>query len=288
MTAPRSRLSVLRRLGFEVRRLGVGAAVVLRPGSPLRVTEVGDHTWVLRGRDGRRGIDQEQRILGDHLSRQHVGWLLQELGINCVLDVGANLGQFAQRLRAEGYAGRIVSFEPVAGLAAQLREAAEGDPDWSVMQCALGEADEETEINVRPGAMSSLLPSSDFGKTWSKRLRKTERETIQVRRLDGLFDEAVAGIEEPRIFLKLDTQGFDLQAFAGAGERIKQIAGLQSEVSCVPIYDDMPRLPEQIAAYEAAGFEITGMFPVTRHAPTLRVIEFDVMMVRAEEVRRTR
>jgi FkbM family methyltransferase len=288
MTAPRSRLSVLRRLGFEVRRLGAGAAVVLRPGSPLRVTEVGDRTWVLRGRNGRRGIDQEQRILGDHLARQHVGWLLDELDINCVLDVGANLGQFAKRLRAEGYAGRIVSFEPVAALADQLREAANGDPDWSVVQCALGEADDETEINVRPGAMSSLLPSSDFGKNWSKRLRQTERETIQVRRLDGLFEDAVAGLEEPRVFLKLDTQGFDLQAFAGAGERIKQIAGMQSEVSCVPIYDDMPRLPEQIAAYEAAGFEITGMFPVTRHAPTLRVIEFDVMMVRAEEVRRTR
>ena len=288
MTAQPSRLSVLRRLGFEVRRLGAGAAVVLRPGSPLRVTEVGDRTWVLRGRDGRRGIDQEQRILGDHLARQHVGWLLDELDINCVLDVGANLGQFAKRLRAEGYDGRIVSFEPVAALAAQLREAAKADPDWSVVQCALGEADNETEINVRPGAMSSLLPSSDFGKTWSKRLRQTERETIQVRRLDGLFEDAVAGIDEPRVFLKLDTQGFDLQAFAGAGDRIKQIAGMQSEVSCVPIYDDMPRLPEQIAAYEAAGFEITGMFPVTRHAPTLRVIEFDVMMVRAEEVRRTR
>jgi hypothetical protein len=49
----------------------------------------------------------------------------------------------------------------------------------------------------------------------------------------------------------------------------------------------MPRLPEQISTYEAEGFEITGMFPVTRHRPTLRVIEFDVTMVRAEAVRRT-
>ena len=120
-----------------------------------------------------------------------------------------------------------------------------------MVQCALGEADEETEINVRPGSMSSLLPSSDFGKGWSDRLREAESETISVRRLEGLFADAVAGIDEPRVYLKLDTQGFDLQAFAGAGESLKQIAGLQSEVSCVPIYDHMPRLPEQIAAYEA-------------------------------------
>jgi FkbM family methyltransferase len=283
-----SRLSSLRRLGLEVTRLGGGAAVVARPRSPVRVDEVDGRTWVIRRQRGRRRPGQEQRALGDYLTRQHIAWLLRELDINCVLDVGANVGQYAQLLRSEGYAGRIVSFEPVAELAEQLRRTAGADPDWSVVQCALGEVDEETEINVRPGSMSSLLPSSDFGRGWSDRLREAESETISVRRLEGLFADAVAGIDEPRVYLKLDTQGYDLQAFAGAGETLKQIAGLQSEVSCVPIYDHMPRLPQQIAAYEAEGFEITGMFPVTRHRATLRVIEFDVTMVRAEAVRRTR
>lgn len=287
MSLRHPRLSVLRRLGLEVTRLGGGAGVVARPGTPIRVDAVDDRTWVIRREPERRRIGQEQRVLGDYLAEQHITWVLRELDVNCVLDVGANVGQYARRLRAGGYAGRIVSFEPVAALADELRRAAKGDPDWQVMQCALGEVDEEKEINVRPGAMSSLLPSSDFGKNWSKRLRETERQTIEVRRLEGLFADVVAGIDDPRVYLKLDTQGYDLQAFAGAGERLKQIVGMQSEVSCVPIYDHMPRLPEQIAAYEAEGFEITGMFPVTRHQPTLRVIEFDVTMVRAEAVRRT-
>lgn len=285
--APRhSRLNILRRLGLEVTRLGGGAAVVARPGSPVRVDEVDGRSWVIHR--GPRRPAREQRALGDYLLREHVAWLLRELDINCVLDVGANVGQYAQLLRREGYAGRIVSFEPVPALADELRRTAEGDPNWSVMQCALGEADEEAEINVRPGSMSSLLPSSDFGKAWSGRLREAETQPISIRRLDGLFADVVEGIDDPRVYLKLDTQGYDLQAFAGAGECLKQIAGLQSEVSCVPIYDDMPRLPEQIATYEAEGFEITGMFPVTRHRATLRVIEFDVTMVRAEAVRPSR
>jgi FkbM family methyltransferase len=287
MSLRHPRLSVLRRLGLEVTRLGGGAGVVARPGTPIRVTEVDDRTWVIRREPDRRRIFQEQRVLGHYLGQQHVDWMLRELDINCVLDVGANVGQYAKKLRAGGYAGRIVSFEPVAALADELRRSAKNDPDWQVVQCALGEADEETEINVRPGTMSSLLPTSDFGKSWSKRLRETEVQTIDVRRLDGLFADAVAGIDDPRVYLKLDTQGYDLQAFAGGGECLKQVVGMQSEVACVPIYDHMPRLPEQISTYEAEGFEITGMFPVTRHQSTLRVIEFDVTMVRAEAVRRT-
>jgi hypothetical protein len=102
-----------------------------------------------------------------------------------------------------------------------------------------------------------------------------------------VYDELVAGLDDPRVYLKLDTQGYDLEAFAGAGDRIKQVVGMQSEVSSVPIYDGMPRLTEQIAVYEDAGFELTGMFPVITDAATMRIIEFDAVMVRAEEARRT-
>jgi len=279
-----SRAAVLRRLGFDVTRLGPGSAVVARPGVRINVDQVEPDSWFVNRQRGRRQVGREQKALSDYIARQHMSWLLRQLNINCVLDVGANVGQYAQRLRRGGYAGRIVSFEPVAGIAEKLREAARNDPDWRVYECALGDADEETEINVRPGSMSSLLPSSEFGKDWHERLREGEAQKISVRRRDGLFDEVIDGISDPRVYLKLDTQGYDMQAFAGAGDRLKEIAGMQSEVACVPIYDGMPRLPDQIAAYESAGFEITGMFPVTRHRATLRVIEFDVTMVRADAV----
>ena len=100
-----------------------------------------------------------------------------------------------------------------------------------------------------------------------------------------MLDDATKGIDEPRVFLKMDTQGYDLATVRGAGDRLGELLGLQSEVSCVPIYDGMPRMTEQLDAYEAAGFAISAMFPVSRHRPTLRVIEFDVVMVRPEAVR---
>src|ERR1700747_2841378 len=58
--------------------------------------------------------------------------LLREKGINLVLDVGANGGQFACEIREYGYQGRIVSFEPISSVHAQLVERAKGDRNWII------------------------------------------------------------------------------------------------------------------------------------------------------------
>ncbi|MFD1273501.1 hypothetical protein ACFQ51_22510 [Streptomyces kaempferi] len=59
---------------------------------------------------------------------------------------------------------------------------------------------------------------------------------------------------------------------------------MQSEVAALRLYEGSPRMREAIATYEEAGFEITGMYPVTREETTGRVVEFDCVMVRADAV----
>jgi FkbM family methyltransferase len=232
------------------------------------------------GGDGHARAWRDQLTAANKLAIEHVTWMLRELDINCVLDVGANTGQFGRRIRRSGYTGRIVSFEPVREHAEQLRQSASQDHDWRVFELALGDMNTEMEMNTRPGPMSSLLPSSAFGEQWSARLTMNEKQRVAVRRLDAIYDSAVVGLAEPRVYLKLDTQGYDLKAFAGAGERIRDVLAMQSEVSCVPIYDGMPTLLEQISCYQTAGFEPTGMFTVARDRESLRMIEFDLVMVR--------
>jgi hypothetical protein len=83
-------------------------------------------------------------------------------------------------------------------------------------------------MNVVPGAMSSVLPASDFGARRYRQLQNPTTHEVPLRRLDGMLDEALEGIPDPRPFLKLDTQGFDLEVFAGSATVPPSIVAMQS------------------------------------------------------------
>ncbi|WP_200308593.1 FkbM family methyltransferase [Streptomyces adelaidensis] len=277
---------------YAASRLVDGAWLVLRQHSPadspqasddwraVRLGDSGAHLLL----DGHAAADERrlQLAMAGQLCEQHVAAMLETYGVNCVFDVGANAGQYARRLRRSGYTGRIVSFEPTTEAFDRLRRAAENDPDWFVHPLALGRADTETEIHTGWNSMNSLLPPSDYGRDRYRRFARTRTERIAVRRLDGLLERALDGIADPRPYLKMDTQGYDLEVFAGAGERARDFVGLQSEVAALRLYEGGPTMGEAIAVYEASGFRITGMYPVTREPGTGRVVEFDCVMMRGE------
>jgi len=185
--------------------------------------------------------------------------VLANLEINCVIDAGANRGQFATDLRRIGYKGAIASFEPVASEFAALRTRFHGDPGWRGFRVALGARCAEVEMHVVPGktVMSSMLKPA-------QRWPQIDRERVEMRRLDELFDEACDGVERPRILLKMDTQGYDLEVFEGARGCLEHVFAVLSEVSIVPLYEGMPHYLEALRVYESAGFRLFHLSPVSR------------------------
>jgi FkbM family methyltransferase len=207
--------------------------------------------------------------------------LLDDLQIDCVLDVGANTGQYGRMLRRLGYRGQIVSFEPVAATFGELTEAVAGDGRWSTVQVALGAEDGTADINVSRGSdMASLLDALPAEDAPLSEVREVVRvETITTRRLDSIWSELPGSTGWSRVFLKLDTQGYDLEVLTGGVDTITSVVAVQSEVSVIPVYRGMPTWLESMERFAELGFEPTGMFPVT-FAGRLRTIEFDCVMVR--------
>jgi FkbM family methyltransferase len=260
-------LGLLNKVGLDSMHVSPGVVLVTRP------------------RSVRRHRAEQEKALSGYLLRHHLAGLFKLYRINCVIDVGANRGQYAQMLREFGYSGHIASFEPVPEPFRQLQQAAAQDANWSVYDVGLGREDGAITMHVVKGTLSSMLPPSRYGAGRYPILREAAEHEVKVRRLDGMLDEIIGHIRKPRVFLKLDTQGYDLEVFAGLGARTKTIVGLQSEVALLRIYQGMPRLSEALATYEAAGLEVTGFFPVTRQSRTGRALEFDCVMVRAAAVK---
>jgi len=207
----------------------------------------------------------------------HLRKLFALLQINCVIDVGANRGQYGASLRRMGYTGRIVSFEPVAGDFQELQKTAAKNSNWQVHRLALGDQEGVLEIYVKSDSLfNSFLRPNEFME--GQGLRIVQTEGVEVKRLDAIIDGCLDGIEDPHIFLKMDTQGYDLKVLARAGTAIKNILALQSELSVKPVYDEMPGYLEAIPVMNEAGFELTALYPIARDN-ALRVMEFDGVLV---------
>ena len=206
--------------------------------------------------------------------------LFQKHNIDLVVDVGANEGQFAREIRTF-YHGDIVSFEPAKVVFSKLAKAAAADSKWHVHQLALGNYVGTQTLHVSEQTIfSSLLKATDYSfHRFGPSALGNQEETVQVDRLDNTLDKLFPSIEDKRIFLKMDTQGYDAEVFKGVGGRLNLVTVLQSEVSVIPIYDGMPHWTDSISLYEEAGFGVVGLFPVTRDAG--QVVEFDCLMARA-------
>jgi FkbM family methyltransferase len=211
----------------------------------------------------------------------HLSLLFESLDVNCVLDVGANRGQFGEGLRAGGYTGWIVSFEPVNSVFQRLQQRAAADDHWRAWDFGLGRENTQQPIHVAEDAtLSSFLAPNAYGQRRFERAQVVAQESVEVRRLDDVFDEVMPFIADPRIFLKLDTQGYDLEVVAGARRVLERVVGLQSELSVISIYDGMPDYLTALKHFHELGFEVTGLYPVTRDRESLVVIELDCVMRR--------
>lgn len=213
---------------------------------------------------------------------RHLQRLFAHYGIETVLDVGANRGQYRDFLRHRvGFLGMIHSFEPIPELVAEMRGRQAGDPNWDIHRVALGREEGAATLNIAKHAVfSSLRQLSDLAKReFSTGSEVKETVTVPVRTLDALLP-ALREVAGHRVYLKLDTQGFDQEVMAGAPSLLRIVPAVQFEMAIRHLYEGVPDYRTMLATMEAAEFELSGLFPVTVDS-AVRAVEFDCVMVRS-------
>ena len=184
---------------------------------------------------------------------------LHSRSVDCVIDVGANVGQFGRALRNRGYKGRIISFEPISTVYQLLVEEAAGDALWETKNFAIGDSSGTAPINIGSNsALSSFLPVSELVIPNSVRSFRERSETVVVRTLDD-FGAEVSG----NVFLKSDTQGFERQVLEGAKTLLRRLCGVQLELPIVHLYQGTWTLPQAVEYMSKNGFAVSQIYPVT-------------------------
>ncbi len=211
---------------------------------------------------------------------QHLRQLFKNLEIQCVLDVGANAGQYRDFLRNRvAFDGEIHSFEPLSSLRELLLEKAQGDPAWHIHSHALGNQDAKLEINImsRNTFSSFLEPNTEESMDFSDGNTVKAKEIVSVKRLDDVIKDW-RNVDFRSTYLKVDTQGFDLEVLRGAANLLRSLPALQIELSVLPIYKGTPGYLDMLQQLNDWGFHISGLFPIS-HDSHLRAVEFDCVMV---------
>lgn len=214
-------------------------------------------------------------------SLAHLRSLFSLHDFSLAIDIGANVGQFATTLRSIGYKGTILSFEPNPTVLPQLEAAASGDDCWIVIPGGVGAREETLTLHdTDDSSFASLLPPNEAsGERFGSYVRTNARHEVPVRPLQDWLAEQER-LDPSRVFLKSDTQGFDLEVLEGCGGFLAGIDAVLVELSYQSLYEGAPTHRDVEEFLEKAGFVLSGAYPISYYPEDLRLIESDGFFVR--------
>lgn len=196
-------------------------------------------------------------------------------GIEVILDIGANTGGAHDSFRRGGFGGEIISVEPLPALQDVLIQKAKTDSHWRILPpLALGEHEGECTLNVSEASdMSSALPATPALMQALPRTRVTETVTVPMKTLDTLYREL--GLDTKKTFIKIDTQGFEMNILRAGREALKAAAGLQIEMSLFELYKGETLFDEIIAFLKDYGFRPHMLIETNFSRPLNRQLQVD-------------
>lgn len=167
---------------------------------------------------------------------------LAGMNLATILDIGANVGQFAITAKAAFPNAMIYSFEPLEDCYDLLLKRMEGTPGFVAFNLGLG-----NESGILQFEKNASTPSSSFRRLSSLQSRvfphtsSSSQVEVRVARLDDLKERLV--LQDP-ILMKMDCQGYEDQVIAGGTATVARASVLIVETSYQEFYLGQPLFAE--------------------------------------------
>lgn len=152
--------------------------------------------------------------------------------INTIIDIGSNKGQFSTLVRSFFPNAKIYSFEPQKKyLAIQKKILKKKNIRYFNIGLGNKKSLKKFFITLREDSSSFLKPTKINSKNYKiKKIKK-----INIDRLDNLINTKKI---KKSILIKIDVQGYELEALKGAIKLLKVADYLITEISYQKIYDN--------------------------------------------------
>ena len=204
------------------------------------------------------------------------------LKIDYIIDVGANEGQFAEKMFGNGYRGTMISFEPIQSCHQKLVQKSMKKSNWKIAErMALGSKNENIEINISSNLVSSsILDMKKNHLDAEPESKYITKEKIQVKMLDDvlLLDE----IKNKNILIKIDVQGYEMEVLKGASVILKHCKMICIELSLVTVYENSLPYDKVISFLNESGFYLFGLQSGFVDNITGQVLQVDGIFVRKD------
>jgi len=253
----------------------MGEAVLARPRCGRMLSRLGRLLEMLQLPGGLRACLRRPPSLASHRLVLGMTQVCREL--RSVIDGGANVGQFA-RAAAEAFPGAsIYSFEPLPAVAAIFRRNMANLPQVQLSQSALGSKDGTVAFYPNSYSQSSsVLRQTETHKRSFSQDRQLAPIEVPVTRLDTF---ALGKDLAAPILIKLDLQGFELEALKGGRELLRRTDCVLAETVFEPMYEGEPLFCEILNFMNESGFAFRMPLSFVRDERD-RIVQMDALFVR--------
>lgn len=198
--------------------------------------------------------------------------------VETILDVGANVGQFALAAARHYPEATIYSFEPLPDIFEELKANTADNHKIRPLNWAIGSYTGKISINQNLySRLSSCLEINETNDNPRYSENKTIPVTVDIFKLNDLKN--IIAISEPAL-LKLDVQGMEAEVLRGGAHLLSQIDYILCETAMVELYKGQPLFKDIHELLTRLGYELVAPLYINK-ARSGKIIEVDVLYQRS-------
>lgn len=205
--------------------------------------------------------------------------LLQTPGLEAVIDIGANQGQFGAWLRVSGWTGKIHSFEPGSQAFSALKLKTDQDRNWEAHRLAIGSKAGNLELHVSKDSFSSSLKApTETNIETCPAVQMDFSEVVPVKTLDQVVQETLPNTKG--LAVKIDVQGHESEVLQGAEMTLRDCRLLIVELSLRELYHGQKTLHELLPEIYRQGFYLTVIEPCHEDFSNMEILQVDAWFLK--------